>query len=164
MIFSIVKIMVVFAVVMTGVSYSVYAERKISAFIQDRIGPNRVGPFGLFQPAADGVKAFLKEDFTPGHVRKIYFWLAPMITMIPALLVLGGDSIRFQHGRAENGHCRFERGHTLHVRHRFAGRLWNRAGGVRVQFEISIPRRNSFQRADDFLRNCHGHVGHSRFL
>jgi NADH-quinone oxidoreductase subunit H len=87
-IFSIVKIMVVFGVVMTGVSYSVYAERKISACIQDRIGPNRVGPFGLFQPAADAVKAFLKEDFTPGHVRKIYFWLAPMITMIPALLVL----------------------------------------------------------------------------
>ena len=43
---------------------------------------------GIWQPLADGVKAFLKEDFTPGHVRKIYFWLAPMIAMIPALLVL----------------------------------------------------------------------------
>jgi NADH-quinone oxidoreductase subunit H len=87
-IFSVVKIVVVFAVVMTGVSYSVLAERKISAFIQDRLGPNRVGPFGVLQPAADAVKAFLKEDFTPAHVRQIYFWLAPMITMIPALLVL----------------------------------------------------------------------------
>jgi NADH-quinone oxidoreductase subunit H len=87
-IFSIIKIVAVFAVVMGAVSYSVLAERKISAFIQDRIGPNRVGPAGLLQPIADGVKAFLKEDFTPGHVRKIYFWLAPMITMIPALLVL----------------------------------------------------------------------------
>jgi NADH-quinone oxidoreductase subunit H len=47
-----------------------------------------VGPAGLLQPLADGVKSFLKEDFTPGHVRKIYFWLAPMITMIPALLVM----------------------------------------------------------------------------
>jgi len=87
-IFSIVKIVGVFAVVMTSVAYSVLAERKISAFIQDRLGPNRVGPAGFLQPLADGVKSFLKEDFTPGHVRKIYFWLAPMITMIPALLVM----------------------------------------------------------------------------
>jgi NADH-quinone oxidoreductase subunit H len=87
-IFSAVKIVCVFAVVMTSVAYSVLAERKISAFIQDRLGPNRVGPFGLWQPLADGVKAFLKEDFTPAHVRKAYFWLAPMVTMIPALLVL----------------------------------------------------------------------------
>jgi NADH-quinone oxidoreductase subunit H len=87
-IFSAVKVAGVFAVVMTTVAYSVLAERKISAFIQDRIGPNRVGPAGLWQPLADGVKSFLKEDFTPGHVRKIYFWLAPMIVMIPALLVL----------------------------------------------------------------------------
>src|SRR5580658_4306667 len=87
-IFSIIKIICVFAVVMTSVAYSVLAERKISAFIQDRLGPNRVGPGGLWQPLADGVKAFLKEDFTPAHVRKIYFWLAPMVAMIPALLVL----------------------------------------------------------------------------
>ena len=73
---------------MAAVAYSVLAERKIAAAIQDRIGPNRVGPAGLLQPVADGVKAFLKEDFTPAHVRKIYFWLAPMIVMIPALLVL----------------------------------------------------------------------------
>ncbi|HEX4119597.1 MAG TPA: NADH-quinone oxidoreductase subunit NuoH [Verrucomicrobiae bacterium] len=86
--FSAIKIVCVFAVVMGGVSYSVLAERKISAFIQDRIGPNRVGPFGVLQPIADGVKAFLKEDFTPSHVRKAYFWLAPMVTMIPSLLVL----------------------------------------------------------------------------
>src|SRR5271155_1850629 len=87
-IFSCVKVAGVFAVVMTTVAYSVLAERKIAAFIQDRIGPNRVGPAGIWQPLADGVKSFLKEDFTPGHVRKIYFWLAPMIAMIPALLVL----------------------------------------------------------------------------
>ena len=86
-IFSVVKIVAVFAVVMAAVAYSVLAERKIAAAIQDRIGPNRVGP-GLLQPVADGVKAFLKEDFTPAHVRKIYFWLAPMLVMIPALLVL----------------------------------------------------------------------------
>ncbi len=85
---SLIKIVCVFAVVMGAVAYAVLAERKISACIQDRHGPNRVGPFGILQPVADGVKAFLKEDFTPAHVRKAYFWLAPMITMIPALLVL----------------------------------------------------------------------------
>jgi NADH-quinone oxidoreductase subunit H len=86
--FSALKIVCVFAVVMPAVAYAVLAERKISAFIQDRLGPNRVGPGGIWQPLADGVKSFLKEDFTPAHVRKTYFWLAPMITMIPSLLVL----------------------------------------------------------------------------
>ena len=101
--FSLVKILAVFAVVMTMVAYSVLVERKVSAFIQDRVGPNRTQPFfaryipglgplltrwGIFQPVADGVKAFLKEDYTPAHVRKVYFWLAPAIAMIPALLTV----------------------------------------------------------------------------
>ena len=75
--FSAIKIFVVFSVLMTIVAYAVWVERKVSAAIQDRLGPNRFGPFGLLQPAADAVKAFLKEDFTPAHVRKVYFWLAP---------------------------------------------------------------------------------------
>src|SRR5438874_11548125 len=70
------------------VAYAVWVERKVSAAIQDRHGPNRVGIFGLLQPAADAVKLFLKEDFTPAHVKKAYFWLAPAIVMIPADLVL----------------------------------------------------------------------------
>jgi NADH-quinone oxidoreductase subunit H len=88
LIFSAIKIICVFAVVMPAVAYSVLAERKISAFIQNRLGPNRVGPGGLWQPLADGLKTFLKEDFVPAHVHKAYFWLAPMISMTPALLVL----------------------------------------------------------------------------
>src|SRR5580693_8055739 len=85
---SAIKIVCVFCVVMPSVAYSVLAERKISAMIQDRVGPNRVGPGGLWQPLADGIKTFLKEDFVPAHVRKAYFWLAPMVSMTPALLVL----------------------------------------------------------------------------
>ncbi len=95
-IYSLLKIVIaLFAVVLPMIAYSVVAERRISAWIQDRVGPNRVGiPFtkiklwGLGQPAADGVKFILKEDFTPGHVRKIYFWLAPAVAMVPALLTL----------------------------------------------------------------------------
>src|SRR2546422_2440251 len=86
--FSAVKIIGVFAVLMFIVAYAVGVERKLSAAIQARRGPNRVGIFGLLQPAADGVKAFLKEDFTPAHVRKVYFWLAPAIVMIPSLLTV----------------------------------------------------------------------------
>ncbi|MFM7101324.1 MAG: complex I subunit 1/NuoH family protein, partial [Verrucomicrobiota bacterium] len=101
--FSAAKIGVVFAVTMTFVAYSVLAEREISAWIQDRVGPNRTAPplalkipvigawlvsLGIFQPAADGLKFILKEDFTPSYVRKVYFWLAPAIAVIPALLTL----------------------------------------------------------------------------
>lgn len=86
--FSAIKILGVFSVLMFIVSYAVWVERKVSAAIQDRVGPNRVGIFGLLQPAADAVKAFLKEDFTPAHVRKAYFWLAPAVVMIPSLLTV----------------------------------------------------------------------------
>ncbi len=86
--FSAVKILCVFSVLMFIVAYAVWVERKVSAAIQDRHGPNRVGIFGLLQPAADAVKAFLKEDFTPAHVRKAYFWLAPAIVMTPSLLTV----------------------------------------------------------------------------
>jgi len=102
-IFSLVKIAIVVGVVQGMVAYTVLAERKISAWIQDRVGPNRAAPpfvkaipglgpvlirLGLFQPLADGLKFMLKEDFTPAGVRKVYFWLAPAIAVIPSMLVI----------------------------------------------------------------------------
>jgi NADH-quinone oxidoreductase subunit H len=85
---SLLKIVALLAVVLGIMNYTVYAERRISALIQDRLGPNRVGPAGLFQPIADALKFLLKEDFTPGHVNKFYYWLAPCLAMIPAITTL----------------------------------------------------------------------------
>src|SRR6476620_692734 len=78
----------IFVVILPMVSYAVYAERKVSALIQDRVGPNRVGPAGLLQPIADAMKFLLKEDFTPAHVNKFYYWLAPCLAMVPALTTI----------------------------------------------------------------------------
>lgn len=100
---SVVKIVFfTFMVILPMVAYSVYAERRGSAIIQDRVGPNRTGiPLtlfgfkkdiqifgigGLVQPMADGLKFLLKEDFTPAHVKKFYYWIAPALTMVPALM------------------------------------------------------------------------------
>jgi NADH-quinone oxidoreductase subunit H len=85
---SLIKIAALLAVVLGIMNYTVYAERRISALIQDRLGPNRVGPAGLFQPIADAMKFLLKEDFTPAHVNKFYYWLAPCLAMIPAITTL----------------------------------------------------------------------------
>jgi NADH-quinone oxidoreductase subunit H len=82
-----VKMIVVFTVYMVGVALLTLAERKISAWIQGRLGPNRVGgKLGLLQPAADGVKNIMKEETLPTHVNKPLFTLAPMLAFIPAML------------------------------------------------------------------------------
>lgn len=85
---TLIKIVALLAVVLGIMNYAVYAERRISALIQDRLGPNRVGPAGLFQPIADAAKFLLKEDFTPRHVNTFYYWLAPCLAMIPPITTL----------------------------------------------------------------------------
>src|SRR5947208_1262495 len=82
------KIVGLLAVVLGIMNYTVYAERRISALMQDRVGPNRVGWSGLLQPIADAGKFLLKEDFTPRHVNTFYYWLAPCLAMIPAITTL----------------------------------------------------------------------------
>ena len=78
----------VIAVVMPTVGYLTLAERKVSAWVQDRFGPNRVGPLGLLQPLADGGKFLLKEAPIPKHVDKVFFILAPAVSMAVALIAL----------------------------------------------------------------------------
>jgi NADH-quinone oxidoreductase subunit H len=80
-----VKIAIVLFVILTTVAYLVLVERRVSAFIQDRIGPNRVGPMGMFQPVADIVKLFLKEDIVPKAANKFVHSLAPLISLSVAL-------------------------------------------------------------------------------
>jgi NADH-quinone oxidoreductase subunit H len=95
------KSFILLNVVLGVVSVTVFAERKVSAFIQDRVGPNRVGLpltllggkkdsffFGLGQMIADPIKLLTKENFVPAGVNKFYFWLAPKLVMIPPVLVL----------------------------------------------------------------------------
>lgn len=79
-------IAVVLGAILTLCMYLVLAERKVSAWMQDRIGPNRVGPFGLLQPAADAVKILLKEGVLPSHVDKGLFIIAPAISMFTTML------------------------------------------------------------------------------
>ncbi|HWB61270.1 MAG TPA: complex I subunit 1 family protein [Chthoniobacteraceae bacterium] len=99
---------IIFLIVLPMVSYTVYAERRVSALIQDRLGPNRVSiplslvgnmfgwkwkdlelPLGgLGQPVADAIKFIVKEDLTPAHVNKFYYWLAPCLSMVPSILTL----------------------------------------------------------------------------
>ncbi len=85
---SAVKAFVVFFVVLNTVPLLVYLERRVSAFIQDRIGPNRVGPFGILQPLADAIKFIFKEDIVPPHANRWLYILAPAFAVIPALMTM----------------------------------------------------------------------------
>jgi len=83
---SIVVILVMLHVILVGCAYCIMLERKLSAWMQDRVGPNRVGPKGLLQPIADGIKFIMKEDYNPRGVDKFLFVLAPGLIMIPAMI------------------------------------------------------------------------------
>lgn len=82
---SVIKSALVLFILLTAVAYTVWLERKVVGHMQNRWGPTRVGPFGLLQPAADGVKFLFKEDLTPPHVYKPLFLAAPLIAVIFAL-------------------------------------------------------------------------------
>ena len=76
---------------LNSAALTVYAERRVAAFIQNRVGPNRVGPLGLFQPLADVLKLLLKEDVTPAHGFKTIHTIAPIIPVVTALMTAGDD-------------------------------------------------------------------------
>ena len=84
--YKIILVVIVFAISLGVAAYATYGERKVAAFMQDRVGPDRAGPFGLLQPIADGVKMFMKEDFIPANSNKFLFILGPSIAMTTALM------------------------------------------------------------------------------
>ena len=86
---SFIKMFVVFNLLMVGVALLTLLERRVCAWMQDRLGPNRVGPQGILQPAADGLKNILKEETSPAMADKTLFTLAPLISFVPALLTFG---------------------------------------------------------------------------
>ena len=83
---SILKVLVVLVITLTAVAYTVLLERKVLGRIQNRWGPSRVGPFGLLQPLADGIKLFLKEDLMPIASERPLFIIAPIIALTCALI------------------------------------------------------------------------------
>jgi len=85
-IFKIILVVALFVVSLVVAMYSTFAERKISALMQDRLGPNRAGPFGLLQPLADGIKMFMKEEIIPNVSNKTLFILGPCLAMTTALM------------------------------------------------------------------------------
>jgi NADH-quinone oxidoreductase subunit H len=86
---AVVKSVVLIAILVTGFAYVTLFERRALARIQTRIGPNRVGPWGLLQPAADGLKLIFKEELLPARADRVLFIAAPILTVIPALIILG---------------------------------------------------------------------------
>src|ERR1700743_173665 len=79
-------IVIIFLISLFIAMYSTYAERKIAAFFQDRVGPNRAGPFGILQPLADGAKMFMKEDIIPTRANPLLFTAGPSLAIMTACI------------------------------------------------------------------------------
>ena len=103
----IILVVAIFVLTLAVAAYSTYLERKVAAFLQDRLGPDRAGPWGLLQPLADGVKMFTKEEFIPAASEKFLFILGPGLFILTALmtsavipwgpaLVIAGEVIALQ--------------------------------------------------------------------
>ena len=162
---ALIKIALVIGGLMTAAAYLVLGERWIAAWIQDRLGPNRVGIpltkirlFGLGQPLADGVKFLFKAEYTPAHVDKGLYFFAPMTIFVTAIAVFAvipfgsflPGALSGQLGRPRTdqpgdraGH---RRGHDLRLRHGQHRRLWRGAGRLGQQQQIQLPRRTAEQR------------------
>jgi len=85
---SVVKLLVIFVALLVGVALLTLMERKVAGWMQNRPGPNRVGPFGILQPAADGIKNFIKEETVPAGANSLLFIVAPAFSFIPAMMLL----------------------------------------------------------------------------
>ena len=173
---AVVKIALLLGGLMTAAAYLVLLERWIAAWVQDRLGPNRVGIpltkirlFGLGQPLADGLKFIFKEDYTPAHVDKVLFTLAPIVDSHRRAGHLRRDSVRQRaaadrdrrHDAADRVGRRaaFGRRPDLCLRPVEHRRLWRDPRRLGQQQQIQLSRRAALQRPVDRLRNSAG-AGH----
>ncbi len=106
LLFVVVKVVVIFVIGLVGTMLMVWFERKVVAGMQNRIGPNKAGPFGILQTLADGIKLFFKEDLLPNRADRIVFRMAPFLAFVPAFLIwsvipLGGDFTDGKDGTVE---------------------------------------------------------------
>ena len=163
---SVIKSALVLFVLLTAVAYTVWLERKVVGHMQNRWGPTRVGPFGLLQPAADGIKFLFKEDLTPPHVYKPLFIAAPLIAVIFALtsiavipfgnsITIGGYSIPLQITDVNIGLAADSGRHVDWRVRRGAGRMV-------VEQQVFPAWRTARQRADGELRDFSGTVAGRR--
>ena len=134
---SLIKAAVVAFVLLTTLAYLQWIERKVIAHIQLRVGPRRVGPHGLLQPLADVIKLLTKEDMLPSHVNKVFYFLAPFIAVIFALISISvipfGTEINIGGVTTDDAAHRSQHRRAVHpgpLRH---GRVRRRAGRLGVE-------------------------------
>ena len=150
LIVAIIKIAITLGVLLTVVAYTVWLERKVVGRMQNRWGPSRVGPFGLLQPLADGIKFLLKEDLVPPYVEKNIYLLAPALALIMALTSIAmvpigpivhlfGISTPVQITGVVDT-CWKRQRHQLRdsdrPRNHLAWRLWHCPGGLVIQQQV----------------------------
>ncbi len=159
LIFSVAKIVaisVAFLAVMLLVALTVLAERRVLAFIQGRVGPNRVGYFGVLQPFADFIKTMVKEDLVPDQSTKFVFLLAPMIAVVTAIMAIVvypfGPAITLPFlGNGSAGHCALRCRLALCVGCHVGWCLRHRARRLVFKQQVQPDGWAALVGADDFL-------------
>jgi hypothetical protein len=165
---SLAKVILVFTVLMVVVALLTLLERKVSAWMQDRLGPNRVGPGGLGQPLADGIKNILKEETNPAEANGVFFTLAPMLSIIPALITFAvipfASPLRLGNSVVPMVVADVPGGGALPPRLLVAGRVRHRDRGVGQLQQVRAARRPARRRADDLVRDRAGAGADVRLL
>ncbi len=159
------KVLVIFVIGLVGTMFMVWFERKIVSGMQNRIGPNKAGPWGLLQTLADGTKLFFKEDLLPDKADKWVFRLAPFLAFVPAFLVwsvipLGGDFSRRQRRHGRRGSATSTRvqlvdppvGHPDRAGAELDRRVRHHARRLGVGLEVPAARLGAGVGADDLVR------------
>ena len=147
-------------ILMGAAAYMTFFERVVMARMQLRLGPNRVGPLGLLQPIADGIKLLFKESFQPAGVDKFTYWLAPAISLFTALfafvLIPVGGTVDIFGYPCQAANCRCQCRLSFSARLFLACCLWRRACRLVLQQPLFPFGRLARHSPDDQLRNPHG--------